>query len=981
MARFSKLKVRFQGLFKQTTDRESKTDDRIPFNVTSAAEIPTYDSSTLAEPAETPSTTTIIVQSSPKQPESSVLLLSESTLWMRAFDLFQQRKPKLAAKYKDHLATPQDDNAADVNPSTPWSIELVVRRLLEKRKEKQWKIPLPGKDINIRKQVERLAKFLLWSDPIVQKALTAQPYAQLAWSGVSLLLPLLTSGMAQHEAMLKGFNSIGDLQMYWRIYEKIYLQPDRQHDPRLLDAWVKLYSHIIGYQAAIICHLSDSQHNRALKDVTNSEKWEGKSRDINDLDKICRDLISAKEQGDIRQSRDLQLQRMQQSIEVQENILKTMKDIHLEGKKAKIFETLAKKGGNYEWYKNNNPQRVLGTCEWFLNDNSFQAWRDSETSGILWVSAQPGCGKSVLSRTLIDEPHLAEEIATISITPSAIMTSTGPSSTVCYFFFKEGRMDGTNALCAILHQLFTRSSTSGLIEHALPTQQQNGETLAQKFSELWHILVECANASDAGSIICVLDALDECEEKSRDEILQTLRTFYSSGAGLSASLPRLKFLITGRPYGHLVKSFKTFSATACIHLDADEKFEVITKEINAVINYKVPRIMDGFTPDEQQQVLNYLKSRRNSTYLWLHLIFDMIEKSDGEYDRLSDVEGLLSSLPFQMSDVYEKILSRTKHPERTKILLEIVLAAERPLTLDEANTALISAVEKQGFPSHHDLKLNQWPKKTFRNTVSGLCGLFISVYDSRLFFIHETAREFLTHPKRKGTWEGRFNMSKSHSTMSLICLHYLLLPDLSLSKQGSSDGQEYSFLPYTAIHWPLHFISQESAIAEKSRQDARKLCNVSGEQARLWMPQYFEQSYPYWSGWTDLTLASHLNLLLVVEDILAKERLDIDGINITYCTPLQAALAEGHKEIVKLLVSKGANVNAEDEDYGTVLQAASAKGYKEIVNLLVAKGADINAEGRPYGTALQAALSNGHKEIPSKPPQQRAIRRSSSFWK
>jgi hypothetical protein len=34
------------------------------------------------------------------------------------------------------------------------------------------------------------AQFLLWSGPIVKDALSAQPYAALAWSGVSLLLPV-----------------------------------------------------------------------------------------------------------------------------------------------------------------------------------------------------------------------------------------------------------------------------------------------------------------------------------------------------------------------------------------------------------------------------------------------------------------------------------------------------------------------------------------------------------------------------------------------------------------------------------------------------------------------------------------------------------------------------------------------------------------------------------------------------------------------
>ena len=132
---------------------------------------------------------------------------------------------------------------------------------------------------------------------------------------------------------------------------------------------------------------------------------------------------------------------------------------------------------DYEGYKDFNPPRVQGTCEWFFMDDRFRKWRDSNTSSLLWVSAGPGCGKSVLSRALIDEGQLSTSVTT---------------STICYFFFKDGyesRMHSTDALCTILHQLFTHDPTGSLIRHALPIHKNHGEKLRQNFSELWRILV------------------------------------------------------------------------------------------------------------------------------------------------------------------------------------------------------------------------------------------------------------------------------------------------------------------------------------------------------------------------------------------------------------------------------------------------------------------------------------------------------------
>ena len=88
---------------------------------------------------------------------------------------------------------------------------------------------------------------------------------------------------------------------------------------------------------------------------------------------------------------------------------------------------------------------------------------------------------------------------------------------------------------------------------------------------------------------------------------------------------------------------------------------------------------------------------------------------------------------------------------------------------------------------------------------------------------------------------------------------------------------------------------------------------------------------------------------------------------------LQAASYGGHQETVKLLIDKGADVNAHRGHYGntyrghygSALQAASASYYPsdEIVKLLIDKGADVNAPGGVHGNALQAASDCGNHSI------------------
>jgi hypothetical protein len=84
------------------------------------------------------------------------------------------------------------------------------------------------------------------------------------------------------------------------------------------------------------------------------------------------------------------------------------------------------------------------------------------------------------------------------------------------------------------------------------------------------------------------------------------------------------------------------------------------------------------------------------------------------------------------------------------------------------------------------------------------------------------------------------------------------------------------------------------------------------------------------------------------------------------CRPLsarQAALPGGHEKIVELLLSKGADVNAQGGLRGIALQAASFKGHEKLSSCSLAKGAGINAQGGLRDSTLRAASSEDHEKI------------------
>ena len=67
--------------------------------------------------------------------------------------------------------------------------------------------------------------------------------------------------------------------------------------------------------------------------------------------------------------------------------------------------------------------------------------------------------------------------------------------------------------------------------------------------------------------------------------------------------------------------------------------------------------------------------------------------------------------------------------------------------------------------------------------------------------------------------------------------------------------------------------------------------------------------------------------------------------------------------MVKLLLDKGAEVNAQGGKYGNALQAASLGGHEQVVKLLLNKGANIDTQGGHFGNALYAAAYAGNVEV------------------
>ncbi|KAJ5267434.1 hypothetical protein N7478_000692 [Penicillium angulare] len=605
------------------------------------------------------------------------------------------------------------------------------------------------------------------------------------------------------------------------------------------------------------------------------------------------------------------------------------------------------KVSSYEEQKNINPRKVEGTCLWATLSPEYIRWAESNCNDLLIVSADPGCGKSVLSRSIIEDQ----------------LEVSNPGVTICYFFFKDNDEQNhlASALCSVLHQLFSQQPQ--LLRHAIPSWGKHGEKLRQEVDELWRIFTTAVLSDESCKTICLFDALDECREVDQNRLIEKLQSFHR--------LPRsqrqdtwLKFLVTSRPYDEIQNRFRAITGSfPRLHLKGEEENDQIHQEINLVVKVRVREFAKAaaLSRDTEQRLKQQLLQMEHRTYLWLHLAIDDIRSTLEDSLRPSEEE--IQMIPQSVDEAYEKILSRSppRQVDITRKILQIMVAARRPLTTAEMAMALGIATSPQAqTAAEAGIEASQFYKKLRR-----LCGLFVFINNSKIYFIHQTAREFLLKKSSSNSVDCLYSWSltDTEDQMAVICLRYLLMEDLEHNEESCSNIR--SFLHYSALYWADHKRKMSLTQDQEATGQVQQIYDLSRKVFSLWFPIFWKtiESYSAPPSMTTLHLASLNGHEREVEFLLSLDRKAINSIDGAGTYPIIWASLNGYDKVVQLLLEKGAEVNAQGGNYGNALRAASLRGHDKIVQLLLEKGAEVNAQGSESGNALQAASSQGHDKI------------------
>ena len=707
----------------------------------------------------------------------------------------------------------------------------------------------------------------------------------------------------QHMALAQGLDQISDIICRYTVIEEIYHIQTAEvsatssvaHSIKLgysLEKYItKLYSQIILYQVRVVCQLLRPAVVQFGRDVIKVDDWATLLLEIKETDLVCKGFFSVidsqrlqhgfNEQARRREQLYLELQsNLELLLQTTENNAKDVKDNWQEQKSFRRSDEessflQALYNSKYEEHKSRNLDRVPDTCQWFLRNQKYNSWRENKLSDLLWVTADPGCGKSVLSKSLVDNE-----------------LRSSPSSTTCYFFFKDDSADqksATKAICALLHQILYAYRKPVLLQKGVDVFRSRGAKMFDSFPILWELLLDIANDPEVNEILCVLDALDECEEHEKKILINAVNRFYSS-VGENKYNGRLKFLITSRPYYDIEQQFDNL----IIRLAGEDETELIKQEIDLVIRDRVPRLatkmkLDPATASILQQ---RLLDTENRTYLWLHLILEDVIKRSLRVKTPKRMEQFFKEIPATVYDAYDHILKRSSEPDHARKLLHIVLAAKRPLTLREMNMALNI---EEGQRSREEVDLIA--EDTFPSYIKNICGLFVSIIDSRIYLLHQTAKEFLVSQGyvlqgvsqvivHQETWKHSMDTGISNLILATICLQYLSftvfedeplnLDERCTDEEGTKDNvhgfqsedevdedkkcrkvshkqmknrmsrycEAHEFLGYASINWASHFrTARENDLASKWWVCAGE---TQSQRVRTWFALYWDLNDMYY---------------------------------------------------------------------------------------------------------------------------------------
>ncbi|KAK4205936.1 heterokaryon incompatibility protein-domain-containing protein, partial [Rhypophila decipiens] len=343
---------------------------------------------------------------------------------------------------------------------------------------------------------------------------------------------------------------------------------------------------------------------------------------------------------------------------------------------------------------------------WVFDNPDFKRWRQLSESRLLWIKGDPGKGKTMLLCGVINE---LERPITVN------------GGNLAYFFCQatDSRINNaTSVLRGLIYLLVQRQPRllSHLPENTYPSDD------AMAWIVLSKTLIEMLEDPNLKVTYLVIDALDECiidQQKLLSLIVQ-----------ISSVSARVKLVVSSRNLVQIEEQLATVAQHSRLSLELNA--ESVTAAVEAFIWHKILCLsrLKGYDSGTENAIHDYLSSNANGTFLWVALICQAL--GDPNVRRWQTLNKL-RAFPPGLDSLYARMMEYIGNSDNADLCKRILATAtivRRPISLHE----LLTLVE---------LPDDIFDNPEYLEELIKLCGSFLSLREQTIYFVHQSAKDFL----------------------------------------------------------------------------------------------------------------------------------------------------------------------------------------------------------------------------------------------
>jgi hypothetical protein len=478
-----------------------------------------------------------------------------------------------------------------------------------------------------------------------------------------------------------------------------------------------------------------------------------------------------------------------------------MKDVHSTNPrddKKRIEET---KGG-----------LLAESYRWILDNTTFKQWRSDQHSRLLWVKGDPGKGKTMLLCGVIDE-----------------LRSFMPQTASLSYFFCQATDSRINSATAVLRGLLYMllHQQPSLASHVRKKYDHAGRNLfedANAWVALSEIFADVLQDASLSTTYLIIDALDECVTD-----LPKLLAFIVKQSSASS---RVKWVVSSRNWPDIEEELERAEHKTRLSLELNA--ESVAAAVKVFILQKVRQLARDkrYTPEVEDKVLQHLTLNANDTFLWVALVCQDLQTTPKW-----NVLRKLDQLPPGLDSLYKRMLQQIIESDSAEICLRVLALTAilyRPITVAE----LVMLTEQLADFTDELESVRE---------IAGLCGSFLTLRDDAVYFVHQSAKDFLiTKASNQVFPDGAECVHRDIFQMSLTVLQKTLHRDMyNIQKPGHPVGDVKTPLPdplavsrYPCVYWIDHLCdSGLGTAASNVNKDIKDATIIN---------TFLRQKYLYW---------------------------------------------------------------------------------------------------------------------------------------